>query len=161
VIVPAGVMFGTNKAAKRVRDILLTDCDLQAVVELPDGVFQPYSTVTTACLIFQKGGPTKSVWFYELRNDGFTLSDTRTPIPLNDIPDVLAKWPTRAEGLQSRTVPVDKIIENEFRLMSAGYRPVALQTVEHREPKVLLEEIIGLERQIAERAATLRESISR
>jgi type I restriction enzyme M protein len=54
--------------------MLLTECDLQAVISLPSGVFKPYSGVGTAALIFQKGTPTKSVWFYDLTADGFQNS---------------------------------------------------------------------------------------
>lgn len=94
VIVPNGVLFGGNNAATSLREMLLTECDLQAVVSLPSGVFRPYAGVATAALIFQKGKPTKSVWFYDLTAEGFSLDDKRTPIEANDIPDLLAKWPT-------------------------------------------------------------------
>ncbi len=77
VIVPNGVLFGSNKADRKVRELLLTTCDLQTVVNLPSGVFKPYSGVGTAALIFQKGKAksegTKSVWFYDLTADGFPL----------------------------------------------------------------------------------------
>ena len=54
VIVPNGVLFGSTKAARKVRELLLTECELQAVVNLPSGVFKPYSGVGTAVLIFRK-----------------------------------------------------------------------------------------------------------
>jgi type I restriction-modification system DNA methylase subunit len=57
VIVPNGVLFGSNKADRKVRELLLTNCDLQAVVNLPSGVFKPYSGVGTAALIFEKARP--------------------------------------------------------------------------------------------------------
>src|SRR6185437_13661979 len=66
VIVPNGVLFGSTNAAKHLRETLLTECDLHAVISLPSGVFKPYSGVGTAALIFQKGRSTKSVWFYDL-----------------------------------------------------------------------------------------------
>ena len=59
VIVPNGVLFGSNNAATSLRELLLTECDLQAVISLPSGVFKPYSGVGTAALIFQKGKPTQ------------------------------------------------------------------------------------------------------
>ena len=74
VIVPNGVLFGSTNAAKYLRELLLTECDLQAVINLPSGVFKPYSGVGTAALIFQKGTPTKSVWFYDVTADGFSLA---------------------------------------------------------------------------------------
>ena len=105
VIVPNGVLFGSNKADRKVRELLLTTCDLQAVINLPSGVFRPYSGVGTAALIFEKGmarsARTNSVWFYDLTADGFSLDDKRTPIDSSDIPDVLAKWPERDEARNS------------------------------------------------------------
>jgi type I restriction enzyme M protein len=73
VIVPNGVLFGSNNAVTAVREMLLTECQLQAVINLPSGVFRPYAGVATAALIFQKGSPTGSVWFYDLTADGFSL----------------------------------------------------------------------------------------
>src|SRR5438132_5131356 len=63
VIVPNGVLFGSSNAATTLRELLVNECDLQAVITLPSGVFKPYAGVGTAVLIFQKGMPTKSVWF--------------------------------------------------------------------------------------------------
>ena len=59
VIVPNGVLFG-RPMPQQVRELLSTECDLQAVISLPSGVFKPYAGVATAALIFQKGRPTKS-----------------------------------------------------------------------------------------------------
>ena len=63
VIVPNGVLFGSTNAATGLREMLLTDCELQAVINLPSGVFKPYSGVGTAVLVFQKGTPTKASGF--------------------------------------------------------------------------------------------------
>jgi type I restriction enzyme M protein len=104
VIVPNGVLSGSTNAATRLREMLLTECDLQAIVSLPSGVFKPYSGVGTAALIFEKGNQTKSVWFYDLAADGFSLDDKRTPIDANEIPNVLEKWPDREEGPNSYRV---------------------------------------------------------
>src|SRR3989441_3155786 len=121
VIVPNGVLFGSTNAATSLRELLLTECDLQSVLSLPSGVFKPYAGVATAALIFQKGTPTKSVWFYDLTADGFSLDDKRTPIEANDIPDVLTKWPTREEGVNSYRVPIEKIKENDWSLAAGRY----------------------------------------
>src|ERR1039458_6336048 len=76
--------------------------------------------ICTASLIFQKGTPTKSVWFYDLTADGFSLDDNRTPIEANDIPDVLSKWPNREEGANSYQVPIEKIKENRSEERRVG-----------------------------------------
>jgi type I restriction enzyme M protein len=113
VIVPDGVLFGSSKAHKELRRILVEDQKLDAVVSLPGGVFKPYAGVSTAILVFTKtnSGGTDFVWFYDVEADGLSLDDKRTPLlpedklgpvpktPLtedehvkNNLPDVLAKW---------------------------------------------------------------------
>lgn len=159
VIVPNGVLFGSNKADRKVRELLLTSCDLQAVVNLPSGVFRPYAGVATAALVFEKGGlgfkGTQNVWFYDITADGFSLDDKRTPIQENDIPDVLARWPGREEGDNSYRVPIEKIKDYEFSLASGRYKPEALVVVKHEDPKKLLSEIVHLEEQITSKAKKL------
>ena len=124
VIVPDGVLFGSSNAHKTLRRKLVEDQKLDAVVKLPAGAFKPYAGVSTAILFFTKtnSGGTEDVWFYDLRADGWSLDDKRTPLldesllgcrrevdapggvrfePLelseeqhekNNLPDVLARW---------------------------------------------------------------------
>lgn len=157
VIVPSGVLFGSGKAARKVREMLLTECDLQAVINLPSGVFKPYSGVGTAVLVFEKGPLTQSVWFYEIGADGFSLTDTRAPIPDSDIPDVLNKFPGRVEGTKSFVVPVTAIKENEdLSLMSNRYRTTRVATSSSEDPATVLDEVVQLEQEIANEAEELR-----
>jgi type I restriction enzyme M protein len=150
VIVPNGVLFGSNNAVTSLRELLLTECDLQAVINLPSGVFKPYSGVGTAALIFQKGEATKSVWFYDLTADGFSFDDKRTPIKANDIPDMLAKWPCREEGPNSYRVPIDKIRENEWSLAAGRYKSLAVSSIKHDSPVEILGGVLKLENTITE-----------
>lgn len=159
VIVPNGVLFGSGKVDRKVRELLLTTCDLQAIVSLPSGVFKPYSGVGTAIFIFQKGKPTESVWFYELTADGFSLDDKRTAIEANDIPDILAKWPGREEGPNSFRVALDKIRDNAWQLTPSRYKPVRFDAVTHDTPADILADVIRMETEIAERAKTLRQRL--
>lgn len=174
VIVPNGVLFGSGKADRKVRELLLTNFDLQAVIALPSGVFKPYSGVGTAILVFQKvreieskpgdaalPPATESVWFYELTADGFSLDDKRTETPdKTDIPDLLAKWPGREEGPNSFRVPVEKIRENGWQLMPGRYKPVKLDAVQHEAPAAILADVVRLETEIAERAERLRQTLA-
>src|SRR5215218_4482150 len=104
VIVPDGVLFGSSKAHKELRRVLVEDQKLDAVVSLPSGVFRPYAGVSTAILFFTKtnSGGTDDVWFYDVRADGFSLDDKRNPVPANDLPNVLARWPSRTTAERSR-----------------------------------------------------------
>ena len=86
VIVPDGVLFGSSKAHKELRRILVEDHKLDAVVKLPGGVFKPYAGVSTAILFFTKtnSGGTDNVWFYEVTADGWSLDDKRAPLLAED-----------------------------------------------------------------------------
>jgi len=159
VIVPNGVLFGSTKAAKKVRELLLTECELQAVINLPSGVFKPYSGVGTAALIFKKGKPTRSVWFYDITADGFSLDDKRTPTEANDIPDVIAKWPKREEVPNSYRVPIEKIRENDLSLAAGRYKPVTVEAVKHDKPERILADVIALEEKIASAAKKLSRQV--
>ena len=83
VIVPDGVLFGSSKAHKSLRKMLVEDQKLDAVISMPSGVFKPYAGVSTAILVFTKtnSGGTDNVWFYKMEADGFSLDDKRSPQP--------------------------------------------------------------------------------
>ncbi|MCT9001223.1 type I restriction-modification system subunit M [Microbacterium memoriense] len=100
VIVPEGVLFGSSNAHKAVRKMLVEDQKLDAVIKLPSGTFKPYTGVSTAILLFTKtsSGGTDKVWFYDVRADGFTLDDKRTPIDATDYPDIVARWRSVTAG---------------------------------------------------------------
>lgn len=148
VIVPNGVLFASSKAATSVRELLLTECDLQAVINLPSGVFRPYSGVGTAALIFQKGGPTKSVWFYDLTADGLSLDDKRTPIEANDIPDALEKWPSCEQGPNSHRVSIENIRENDWSLAGGRYKAVISEIMTYDTPTKIIGDVLKLESEI-------------
>ena len=93
-IVPDGVLFGSSTAHKAIRKELIERNRLEAVISMPSGVFKPYAGVSTAVLIFTKTGHggTDNVWFYDMRADGFSLDDKRSPTEANDIPDIIARF---------------------------------------------------------------------
>jgi type I restriction enzyme M protein len=98
VIVPDGVLFGSSRAHVEIRKKLVEEHGLWGVVSMPSGVFKPYAGVSTAVLIFAKGGPTDRIWFYDMAHDGFSLDDKRNKVAENDIPDLLACWQQRHEA---------------------------------------------------------------
>jgi len=133
--VPNGVLFGSDKASLKLRELLLKECNLQAVITLPSGMFKPYAGVATAILIFERKAVTKEVWFYELSADGYSMTDTRTPINDNDIPDVLERWVDRKEGPRSFRVPASEIIKNGYELMPARYKSQKIHLAEYDSPR--------------------------
>src|SRR6266496_1146565 len=99
VIVPDGVLFGTSNAHVEIRRKLIEENRLDAVVSMPGGVFRLYAGVSTAVLLFTKGGATEKIWFYDMEHDGFSLDDKRQRVPDNDIPDILECWKHRREAM--------------------------------------------------------------
>lgn len=96
VIVPDGVLFGSSKAHVAIRKKLVEENRLDGVVSMPSGVFKPYAGVSTAILLFTKGGTTEDIFFYDMVYDGFSLDDKRNKTPdQNDIPDILECWANR------------------------------------------------------------------
>jgi type I restriction enzyme M protein len=99
VIVPDGVLFGSQRAQVEIRRILVEENRLDAVVSMPPGVFRPYAGVSAAVVLFAKGAKTDRVWFYDMEHDGFSLDDKRQKVPENDIPDILDCWKRRNETI--------------------------------------------------------------
>jgi len=125
VVIPEGLLFRSG-AELNVRKWLLKNTDVKAIISLPPGVFRPYAKGNkTDIIIFEKNKHgTKSVWFYELRADGFDLnSDMRRPVNENDIPDLLEKWAEKPESENSWNVRIETLEENNYDLLSKTYKP--------------------------------------
>jgi type I restriction enzyme M protein len=131
VIVPDGVLFGSSKAHKTLRRILVEEQKLDAVISMPSGVFKPYAGVSTAVLVFTKtnSGGTDNVWFYDMQADGFSLDDKRTPQPdKSDLPDILKRWQNRkTEKKRKRTdrsfLPISNAASRRLSNRSSGRKP--------------------------------------
>lgn len=145
-IVPDGVLFGNSTGHKAIRKELVDHQQLKAVISMPSGVFQPYSGVSTAILVFTKtnDGGTDKVWFYDMRADGYTLDQKRTECAENDIPDIIARFhnmeaeASRTRQDQSFLVPVEEIREKDYDLSINKYKEVEREEVVYEEPSVLL-----------------------
>ena len=168
VIVPDGVLFGSTKAHRTLRTILVEEQKLDAIVSMPSGVFKPYAGVSTAILLFTRtnSGGTDHVWFYDMQADGYSLDDKRTPQPeKSDLADILARWQDRnPEAQRTRTdqsflVPKDEIANNDYDLSINRYKEVEYEAVEYDPPKVILARLRKLEEDISEGLVELEESL--
>ncbi len=156
-IVPDGVLFGSSKAHKAIRKALVEENRLEAVISMPSGVFKPYAGVSTGILIFTKTGHggTDKVWFYDMKSDGLSLDDKRTPVTENDIPDIINRFQNREqEESRERTeqsffVPKDEIVENDYDLSINKYKKVEYVPVEYPPTSELLADLKTLEQEIA------------
>ena len=156
-IVPDGVLFGSSKAHKDIRREIIENHRLEAVISMPSGVFKPYAGVSTAVLVFTKTGHggTDKVWFYDMRADGFSLDDKRSPVADNDIPDIVARFHDLAgeEGRerteQSFLVPMAEIVENGYDLSINKYKKTAYVPVEYPPTSEIFAQLRELEKEIA------------
>ncbi|CQR37125.1 N-6 DNA methylase (fragment) [Thiomonas arsenitoxydans] len=188
VIVPDGVLFGSSKAHKELRRMIVEDQKLDGVISLPSGAFKPYAGVSTAILLFTKtnSGGTDQVWFYDLQADGWSLDDKRQPLldedklgvspaktlsdaehAKNNLPDALARWKQRdgSERQRPRTaqsfcVSKADIAAQGYDLSINRYKEVVHEAVEHEHPLEILQKLKQLEAEIQEGMAELEGMIS-
>ena len=152
-IVPDGVLFGTSKAHVAIRQELVDNQQLKAVISMPSGVFKPYAGVSTAVLIFTKtnSGGTDKVWFYDMKADGFSLDDKRTPISDNDIPDIIKRYhdaaseTSRSRKEKSFFVPVEEIRNNDYDLSINKYKEIEREKVEYEPVADILTQLDNIE----------------
>jgi type I restriction enzyme M protein len=162
VIVPDGVLFGSSKAHKQLRQNIVEGQKLEAVISMPSGVFKPYAGVSTAVLFFTKtnSGGTDKVWFYDMQADGYTLNDKRAETDANDIPDIIQRFhKLEQEDKRKRTdpsflVPLAEIKENDWDLSINRYKEIVYDEVVYDPPKDIIANIKHLDK---ERLAVLLE----
>ena len=187
VIVPDGVLFGSSKAHKDLRRMLVEDHKLDAVIKLPSGVFRPYAGVSTAILVFTKTGVggTDFVWFYDVQADGWSLDDKRQPLLLDDklgptpeatltdpeaaknnLPDLLKRWVerdgaerTRPRTAQSFCVPRADIVAAGYDLSLNRYRTAEREEITHGSPTTIITDLRLIETEIADGMKPLEEMI--
>jgi type I restriction enzyme M protein len=155
VIVPDGVLFGSSKAHKTIRQEIIEEHRLEAIVSMPGGVFKPYAGVSTAVLFFTKTGTggTDKVWFYDMQADGFSLDDKRAATEANDIPDIIARYHDRASETgrkrteQSFLVPKAEIVDNDYDLSINRYKEIVYEEVVYDPPATIIERIKDLEQE--------------
>ena len=176
VIVPDGVLFGSSKAHKELRRMVVEDQKLDGVISLPSGAFKPYAGVSTAILLFTKtnSGGTDHVWFYDMQADGWSLDDKRQPLldsnklgscpaqvlsevehSKNNLPDALARWQQRdgseqgnPRTAQSFCVPKSDISAKGYDLSISRYKQVIREAVVHEPPLKIIGNLKQLEVEI-------------
>lgn len=155
-IVPDGVLFGSSNAHLAVRKLLVEENQLEGIISMPSGVFKPYAGVSTAILIFTKGGKTDRVWFYKMESDGFSLDDKREKLGdgLGDLPDIRKQWFAR-EGKESNDfkakhffVPLKEIEANKFDLSIGRYRESEHEATQFDPPLEILERLRSLDDEV-------------
>ena len=116
IVLPDGSLTGDGVKA-RIREKLLTDCNLHTIIRLPNSVFQPYASVATNLLFFTKGTPTKEIWYYEHKLPITQKAYSKTkPIKISEFDSLKEWWINREENEQAWKVDIKTIKENGFNL---------------------------------------------
>ena len=163
VIVPSGVIQNSGKAFEAVRKLIIEQAELKAVIAMPSGVFKPYAGVSTAILIFTKGGETDNVWFYDMKADGYTLDDKRNKIAESDLPDIVQRYQARDEKkdndrkLKYFMVPKKEIVENNYDLNLNTYKEEDYEEVEYEKPTLIIGKLELLEKGIQSGLTNLKD----
>ena len=161
VVVPQGVLFGSGNAFKDLRKLIIDNCELQAVISMPGGVFKPYAGVATAILVFTKGGSTEQVWFYEMKSDGKSLDDKRNELTnadgsrnFGDLHHIVTAFNTKHTAKtndrkqQYFFVPKKEIAENGYDLSLSKYKEEVYEEVLYEKPTVIFDKLQSLENEI-------------
>lgn len=160
IIIPEGVLFKGGAKEKKTREILLKDNQLEAVISLPSGAFKPYTGVKTAIIILTKAEEdsqtwhTEKVWFYELKNDGYSLDDNRKKLAENPLPIAIEAYKNRFTNTQKeRTahffVPLSEIQENGLDLTYNKYKKHEYEEQTYEPPQDILKSLFQLEDEIS------------
>ncbi len=153
VIIPDGVLFGSSKAHKTLRKNLLENSELKAIISMPSGVFKPYAGVSTAILVFVKGGATDKVWFYDMQADGYSLDDKRNKIEQNDIPDIIEQYNHKDSENYKATkkhffIDVAEVVENDYDLSINRYKTIEYEEIDYPPTNEILVDIETLSKSI-------------
>lgn len=160
VIVPEGLLFNSGSAHRTTRKMLMTDCDLQGVISLPEGVFMPYTGVKTSILIFQKrklrnDKPQKTdVWFFSMKSDGYSLDTNRRRLKDEPLPLVVDEWREREnkdqsdKKLQHFAIPFTEIESHDYELNFNLYQDFVYAPESYRDTHEIFDQLLALELEI-------------
>ena len=116
IVLPDGSLTGDG-VKQRIRQHFLEACNLHTIVRLPNSVFQPYASVATNLLFFEKGAPTKEIWYWEHKlPEGVKAYSKTKPIQKSEFETLKAWWNKRSENEQAWRVSITDIAQNGYNL---------------------------------------------
>jgi type I restriction enzyme M protein len=154
VVVPNGVLFGDGVCA-RIKEDLLRDFNLHTIVRLPNGVFAPYTGITTNIMFFDRSGTTQDVWYYDHPLPEGRKNYTKTqPIQFDEFAACQAWWSNRVETALAWKVSAADLLAGGCNLDRKN--PGAKEDVRHLPPLQLADDILNKERRIADIIASIQ-----
>ena len=130
---------------------MIEQSELKAVVTLPSGVFKPYAGVSTALLVFTKGGETNDVWFYDMEDDGYSLDDKRNKLDgYGDLQDILTEYKNKSKDASGNDrkakhflVPKKEIADEGYDLSYSRYKEEVYEEIKYDKPEIIIEKLLG------------------
>lgn len=165
VVVPNGTLFGDGVCA-RIKEELLKEFNLHTIVRLPNGIFAPYTSIPTNLLFFDRSGPTKEIWYYELPLPEGRKQYTKTQsLQYEEFADCLTWWKNRSENDRAWKAQAEGVLKyDEMRnLISANLdikNPNNKKDFEHMPPEQLVEDILKKEQRIIEIIAEIKQVLA-
>jgi type I restriction enzyme M protein len=146
IVLPDGTLFGEGVKTAIKRE-LLEKCNLHTIIRLPQGVFNPYAGVNTNLLFFQKGTPTKEIWYYELPlPEGMKQYTKGRPIRGEEFEPVKTWWKNRKVNQHAWKVPIKEIYDRDYNLDFKN--PSSANSIVGEKPETIINAIENTESEI-------------
>ncbi len=165
VVVPNGTLFADGVAA-RIKEELLKNFNLHTIVRLPEGVFAPYTDIPANLLFFDRAGPTREIWYYQIPTpEGRKKYSKTKPMQYDEFAGCLQWWRERKENEQAWKVQAEDLLkyDENGKLIAANLdskNPHSLEALEHRPPAELIAEMLEKERRVVEVMEELKATLS-
>ena len=153
VIVPNGTLFGDGICA-RIKEELLKNYNLHTIVRLSEGVFSPYTDIPANLIFFDRSGPTKDIWYYQIPLPEGRKKFTKTkPMEYGEFADCLKWWSKRKENQYAWKVSASDFLRygDDGKLVSVNLdikNPHSLEALEHRPPEEMISKMLEMERRV-------------
>ena len=156
IVLPDGTLFGDG-VKNRIKEYLLTECNLHTIVRLPKGVFAPYTSINTNVLFFEKGTPTSEVWYYEHPYpEGYKSYSKTKPMRIEEFEPEKAWWTNREENRFAWKVSIDEIRKRDFNLDIDNPNTPEAAIV---DPDIALDAYVSSQESLTNAATQLQEAI--
>lgn len=157
IVLPDGTLFGEG-VKSAIKQKLLSECNLHTIIRLPQGVFSPYAGVNTNLLFFEKGNPTKEIWYYEMPlPEGMKQYTKNRGIRDEEFDPVRKWWKKRTQNDHAWKVSIKDIEARNYNLDFKN--PSKSDAVEHEDPKEILAGILKMEKEIEKILGEIRAEI--
>jgi len=162
IVLPNGSLFGTG-VGTRIKERVLAEANLHTIIRLPQGVFAPYTQIPANLLFFEKSGPTREVWFYEIPNpEGRSKYSKTLPMRFEDFGSCTAWWggrdrAGRAENERAWRLAINEIKSRDYNLDASN--PYVAENLTQRSPEDIVSELIKNEQEILDILTSLQDDL--